>query len=414
MAYTECIKNFERIRDYMREFYVYGFKTREEYDKKSSRSYDNEKRRMESYLGDYMGARYTQSGKQVFLSIDSREGVSNPLYRTWKTKSFTNADITLHFILLDILHTPDVAYTVQEITEKIDTAYLQCFETPMVLDISTIRKKLKEYVNLGLLTEQKRGRQMQYARANDMELSNWKEAICFFAEADLCGVIGSYIADMMEDMPKGYAFKHHDITHTLESDVICTLLQAIQEQRMVCLQSVFRHKKKWQEVVPLRIFMSVQNGRRYLMGYDCKNRRIQSFRLDYIGEIAIKDISPHFAEHLEKLENMQKHMWGVCCNQKKQLEKVSFTIQCQKEEQYIIQRLEREKRCGTVECVGDGLYRFYAEVYDTFEMIPWIRSFICRIVSLEFSNRVIENQFWNDLQQMYAMYDMEEQKHDIS
>ena len=26
MAYKELIKNFNRIRDYMREFYVYGFK----------------------------------------------------------------------------------------------------------------------------------------------------------------------------------------------------------------------------------------------------------------------------------------------------------------------------------------------------------------------------------------------------
>ena len=31
MAYKELIKNFNRIRDYMREFYVYGFKSREEY-----------------------------------------------------------------------------------------------------------------------------------------------------------------------------------------------------------------------------------------------------------------------------------------------------------------------------------------------------------------------------------------------
>ena len=42
--------------------------------KKSSRSYDNEKRRMESYLSDYMGARYTTMGKRVFLSIDSNKG----------------------------------------------------------------------------------------------------------------------------------------------------------------------------------------------------------------------------------------------------------------------------------------------------------------------------------------------------
>ena len=53
MAYSELIKNFNRIRDYMRQFYVYGFRTRDEYDKKSARSYDNERRRIESWLGDY-------------------------------------------------------------------------------------------------------------------------------------------------------------------------------------------------------------------------------------------------------------------------------------------------------------------------------------------------------------------------
>lgn len=46
MAYSELVKNFDRIRDYMRQFYVYGFKSRTEYDKKSARSYDNERRRM--------------------------------------------------------------------------------------------------------------------------------------------------------------------------------------------------------------------------------------------------------------------------------------------------------------------------------------------------------------------------------
>ena len=31
MAYSELIKNFEKVRAYMREFYVYGFKSRTEY-----------------------------------------------------------------------------------------------------------------------------------------------------------------------------------------------------------------------------------------------------------------------------------------------------------------------------------------------------------------------------------------------
>ena len=30
MASNELIKNFDRLRDYMREFYVYGFKSRDE------------------------------------------------------------------------------------------------------------------------------------------------------------------------------------------------------------------------------------------------------------------------------------------------------------------------------------------------------------------------------------------------
>ena len=38
MAYSELIKRFDRIRDYMRQFYVYGFKSRNEYTGKSARS----------------------------------------------------------------------------------------------------------------------------------------------------------------------------------------------------------------------------------------------------------------------------------------------------------------------------------------------------------------------------------------
>ena len=63
MAYKELIKNFNRIRDYMREFYVYGFKSREEYTNKSARSYDDEHRRIKSWLDDYMKFDWTSEGK---------------------------------------------------------------------------------------------------------------------------------------------------------------------------------------------------------------------------------------------------------------------------------------------------------------------------------------------------------------
>ena len=71
-GYSELIKNFERVRAYIREFYVYGCNGREEASKKSARTYDNEKRRIESWLHKYMGARRDREGKTVFLSLDSR------------------------------------------------------------------------------------------------------------------------------------------------------------------------------------------------------------------------------------------------------------------------------------------------------------------------------------------------------
>jgi hypothetical protein len=57
MAYSELVKNFAGIRDYMRQFLVCGFRIREEFAAKSARSYDNEKRHLESWLGDYIGKR---------------------------------------------------------------------------------------------------------------------------------------------------------------------------------------------------------------------------------------------------------------------------------------------------------------------------------------------------------------------
>jgi len=159
-SYNELIKNFEKIRSYMREFYVYGFKSREEYDRKSKRSYDDERRRIESWLGEYMSFVRTAEGKNIFISIDSRTSVHNPFYKALKAKSFTDGDITLHFILFDILHSPDILLSLSEITEKIDTEYLSGFENPMAFDESTIRKKLKEYIEQGIIIGEKLAREI--------------------------------------------------------------------------------------------------------------------------------------------------------------------------------------------------------------------------------------------------------------
>lgn len=97
MAFNELIKSFDNIRQLMRDFYVFGFKSRADFTDKSARSYDNERRRIESWLGEYMYFRQNAGGKNCFISVDSRKIRHNPFYKALKAKSFTANDIMLHF-----------------------------------------------------------------------------------------------------------------------------------------------------------------------------------------------------------------------------------------------------------------------------------------------------------------------------
>lgn len=409
MAFSELIKNFKRIRDSMRDFYVYGFKSRDEYTRKSPRSYDEEKRRLESWLGDLMQFRQTADGKQVFLSIDSRVSHHNPLYKAWKAKSFTDGDITLHFMLFDILHTPDVALPLSCIMAKLDER-LQAFREPKVFDASTVRKKLNEYMKEGIIVAQKRGKTLYYRRSAD-EMGCDADMLDFFSEVSPCGVIGSYLLDREGVHNTHFAFKHHYITGAMDSEIVCSLLMAISEKRCITMEAINRRQDrvKKTQVVPLRLMVSVQNGRQYLMAYSPHLKRIHSFRIDNIESVSACDVCNRFDELRETLSAMMRHMWGISTQSDSGdcMDHVTFTVTYGVDEQHIHRRLLREKRCGTVERLDETTSRFSADVYDASELVPWMRTFLCRITSFSFSDKALENRFRSDIQQMYALYGLE-------
>ena len=409
MAYYELIKNFDRIRDYMREFYLYGFKSRNEYTKKSARSYDDERRRVESWLGDYMSFRQTPEGKNVFLSIDSRVSRHNPLYSAWKTKSFTDGDITLHFIIFDILHDPDTALTLSELNDRIDE-YLFGFEEPKMFDESTIRKKLKEYAEEGIIVREKKGKNLYYRRADCAQIPD-TDILDFFSEAAPCGVIGSFLLDKANPHTDHFSFKHHYITAAMDSEVLCTLFMAMAEKRSVTMRVIQRRSNKTTEkqVVPLRLRVSVQSGRQYLLAYVPRLNSIASFRTDNILSVKPGEPCGQFEQHHLELDRIIPHLWGISmpASADQPLEHITFTVEYTDKETHIHRRLEREKRCGTVEKLSEHSSRFSADVYDAMEMLTWVRSFICRITHFECSNSETEARFRNDLLKMYEMYGLE-------
>ncbi len=399
MAYSELIKSFGRIRTYMRSFYVYGFKHRGEFDEKSARDYDNERRRIESWLGDYMSFRQDGDGRRVFLSVDSRAVSSNPLYRAFRTKSFTDRDIMLHFQLLDIL--PDaeglaISEIMEELAERLNT-----FDMGDAPDESTVRKKLAEYEKLGLVTKAKRGRETVYCRSCcPLDLGSWREAAAFFSEAAPLGVIGSFVQELLPETADFFRFKHHYILNALDSEIFCDLALAMSENRIAELSGSSQRRT----VLPLRFYISTQTGRQYVLCWSPHTARFSFWRLDLIDSVKAGERFEAPQELPVMLRNFQHHVWGVASGGKDTLEHLEMTVCAAPDESFIVQRLEREKRGGTLERMDETHWRFSIDAWDTLEMLPWIRTFTGRITAFEADNPVVRSRFYHDLEAMSALY----------
>lgn len=414
--FNELVKNFETAREYLREFYIYGFKSRERFDGGSGRLYDDMRRRMESWLGEYAQSRRTPDGKSVFLSIDSRGETRNPLYRAFLAKSFTDGDITLHFALFDIFRDGG-EYTLNELSSKIDGEYLSVFPFGESFDISTLRKKLNEYVREGLVAARKAGNKTMYSAkfdAAEYDISMLE----FFSEVSPCGIIGAYLLDKRTDIGGAahenshcgvFSFKHHYITQALDSEILCALLDAISDGCAAIAEKTDRHGvKSIITVLPLQIFVSVSGGRQYLAGYDLQREKTVLLRLDYIKSVrrgAACDEAT-ISTCMARLECEKSHIWGASRNAFKP-EHIEFTVAFDKDEEYVFNRLQREKRCGSVRRIDEGTARFWADVYDVGEVLPWMRTFIGRIVDYCISDETAAKRFADDLAATCALYGVE-------
>lgn len=239
---------------------------------------------------------------------------------------------------------------------------------------------------------------MLYCRSETPEISGYGDAVDFFSEIAPCGALGNFMLD--ESSESIFRFKHHYITRALDSDILCELLSAVSEKRSVWITV---RSSEW-EVVPLKIFSSVQSGREWLMAYSPGVHEIRSYRIDFITGVRIGEIAPRFDELRGVLSGMQQNMWGVACSKRTRAQRVEFLIYIGENEEHIYRRLLREKRCGTVERIDQHTARFSAELTDSAEIRSWIRTFTGRIIQLDFGDRTAENLLRDDMQKMYEIY----------
>lgn len=410
--FHELVKSFPKTREYVRDFFVYGFKTRNEFKHKSPRTYDNERRRLESWLHPFVRKDHLSNGANISLAIDSNLLDTNPLFRVWKTKSFTDNDIVLHFFILDLLQDGN-KLTAEEITDHLLSEYEAFF------DIQTVRRKCNTYEKEGLLQKQKTGKTVVYSLDNSLALwiksnDNILDALAFFQLAGNLGIIGNQLMDQLDYHNQIFRVKHSFFVHTLEDEILLDLLNTIHQQKSAALEikSSKRGILNTTNCVPLQIFISTRSGRRFLCAYVDKSKRFTCFRLDTIKRVIPLEKIQVYEELQTKLNRNRGQLWGVSFQgqERHHLDKLTMTIQVlEPEESYIVDRLKREGRSGTVTKAAPNIYQYEIEVFDCNEMLPWIRTFIGRILSLECSAKSVERRFYHDLQTMYQMYQIDEE-----
>ena len=166
---------------------------------------------------------------------------------------------------------------------------------------------LKKYIDRGLIAstikphgnsnEKKINKPHYYIPNQSIIDQSHYDAISFFSEIAPCGVIGSFVLDKLNKPDNDiFWFKHHFITNTLDSDILLSLLNAIQGKQII---SVYNHNRKKKideriQLVPLKIYISAQNGRQYIMAYQIKYGNIRAFRLDFLSKVKNEGVFPDY------------------------------------------------------------------------------------------------------------------------
>ena len=405
-GFSELIKNFDKTRDYVRDFFIYGFKVRNDFDRKSSRTYDDEKRRVESWLSGYLRYDNSVRGKQLAISVDSGQVTENPLYKAYYSKSFTDNDIKLHFLITDIL-AEGGCLSLKEIVEKLDESFGEIFEE------QTVRNKLKEYAEEGILLTEKKGKTAYFTLSPVIvtklaeELNGLSDMLKFYSETQEFGFIGNTLikaCDLKNDL---FLMKHNYIAHTLEDVILIDVLRAMEEKRALSLE-IFSSRSGFSSsstVVPLQILSSAQTGRRYLMAYTPAYESFSAYRLDNVKKVNVSGEYDNYDKIYDDYIKNKDKCFSVSFGMNRDAVPLKITFHADEErEGFIIERLNREKRSGILKRTCENTYVLTLDIFDPNEAMQWIKSFTGRIKSIEGGTPEVIARFNEDMERMKRMY----------
>ena len=205
-----------------------------------------------------------------------------------------------------------------------------------------------------------------------------------------------------------FFFKHHYIMSAIDSEVLAAIFMAIKDHKYINVSSINNSASQKLMLLPLKVYISAQNGRHSLLAYDLQSNDIKSLLIHNLADARIQNkVAEDFAYWRDKLNSTEKYMWGVSSKWNSgALEHLEFDICVNKNEMDIVNRLIRERRNGEVIKLDDQHYRYSVDVYDARELSPWVRTFISYICRFDTNNQAALTHFKNDLKQLFYTYDV--------
>ena len=149
------IRDYENIRQILRDIYIYGCFTRDDFIEMgiSGRKYDNEQRRISAYLPNkFIQKRRVDKKVLLYCSYHIEDSEQNYLSGTFRNKSFTALDVMAFFFVQQLLGERK-EMTAPEILEALPN-----YNTTIVFTKDNLRVKLDELVEKGYIKFRKEGR----------------------------------------------------------------------------------------------------------------------------------------------------------------------------------------------------------------------------------------------------------------
>lgn len=440
-------KRFNLVRRITRETFVNGYRNFAEYmyiesederkreelqeegKRKKKTGYSNRayKENLLIAHGCLEGFMACPAAKTSSIAYDEMRVINNPFYRLLKANVMKADQQYFFFALTDMLRQHSFL-SIDEIKDIYGKEY-GCYKD------STIRGRLKEYADLGLLVWRREKRKDMYGiaplRPYDGSYSGDQKveaergicgchrkllrAVSFFSEASPLGIVGNQILDACNAEQKIFSFKNSFISQALDSIVLSDILEAIHQQQTieVRVEQTRDGVVAVSNVLPICVLSSAWDGRQYVFVYDTEGKRYKSQRLDYIHSVApcksnsVVDVN----DVIDKSREVLRTMWAgnYLKYETPSHVVIDFAFDSEKEK-HINQRVERECRepLAVGSYAGNGERKVEGDVCHPLELVPWILSYTGYIDNLLVKGtkkqREVLGRICEHIQNLYRRY----------